>query len=113
MTHFYFDGKLKKFALYPSLLLIFVIYFLSYLLTDRFLTVTPNRLKIILVKQKISKFTISLFISMIIMALVSVVILLNYQKWFDWSSSLMLFGYSATLWSVIWFVVKKIEKGDR
>ncbi len=110
MTHFYFDGKLKSFNLYVSLILVFGIYFLSCFFTDRVLGITPNRVKILLVKREISKMTISLFFAMVLMAIVSVVILLVYQQWFDWGISLMLFGSSATVWGAIWFVVQKMKK---
>jgi CHASE2 domain-containing sensor protein len=90
MTHFYFDGKLKKLDIYLGILLLLTVYIISYILSN----VIPNKLRIVLVNSNISKVATITSIAIIFMALVSLIVLLEYQKWFDWSISIILFGIS-------------------
>ena len=111
MTLFYFDGRLEKADIYKSLPSVFVLFFLTSLFTHKFLNLLPNRFRIFLVKRQISQITVTFFLTTVVMALVSLFLLVNYQKWFDWNSSLILFGYSLTLLGVIEFMARlKIDK---
>ena len=106
MTLFYFDGTLKKVNIYKSLPFVFMVFFLTSLFVHKFLNLLPNQVRVFLVKRKISQITVAFALATVVMALVSVFVLLKYKQWFDWNSSLILFGSSLTVLMVIEFVTR-------
>ena len=95
MTLFYFDGKLEKVDIAKSVIFVFLLFLVSRLFMHKFLNTLPNEARIFLVKKEFSQLTLTFAFTTMVMALVSMFILVQYQKWFDWNSSLILLSYSS------------------
>jgi len=106
MTLFYFDGKLEKVDISKSVIFVFLLFLVSRLFMHKFLNTLPNEARIFLVKKEFSQLTLTFAFTTMVMALVSMFILVQYQKWFDWNSSLILFSYSSMLLIGIEFIVR-------
>ena len=112
MTLFYFDGKLKQFNIYKSSFLVFVLFVLLFLFTDRVLKLLPTQSKIFLINRGFSKLMISLFITSVVMGLLSLFILLHYQQWFNWFVPVLLFEFVGAIEVINRYIVKKFHKED-
>jgi len=106
MTLFYFDGKLEKVDISKSVIFVFLLFLVSRLFMHKFLNTLPNEARIFLVKKEFSQLTLTFAFTTMVMALVSMFILVQYQKWFDWNSSLILLSYSSIVLIGVEFIVR-------
>lgn len=106
MTLFYFDGKLEKVDISKSVIFVFLLFLVSRLFMHKFLNILPNEARIFLVKKEFSQLTLTFAFTTMVMALVSMFSLVQYQKWFDWNSSLILLSYSSIVLIGVEFIVR-------
>jgi len=107
MTLFYFDGKLKQFDIYKSSFLVFITFIMLFWFTDRVLKFLPTKSKIFLINRGVSKLMISLFITSVVMGLLSWFILIYYKEWFNWFIPVLLFELTGVIVLINRYILKK------
>jgi len=103
MTLLYYDGKLKQYSFWMSVVLVFVVFFL----VDVLVYFLLDKLNIMMVEFEI---IISLVIITVVMVVLSIFILVHYREWFNWFIPVLLFEVVEVFEFIDRYIVKVFNK---
>ena len=103
LTLLYINGQTKRLTIFYSALIVFGIFFITSVLVSLILSKFNS-------KKWISKFAVSLIVNAMILILISLYLLTNYNLWFNWIVPLFLYEFAEYIESVKEYITKKLSK---